>query len=489
MQLKQFVPSEVCLKCDGCCRFKEERSPWRPKVAKEEIQTAKKGLAEEIFSKAIMLDHHIKTVSCQGHHLCSFFEAKTNTCRIYPTRPFECQLYPFVMTRSNVETILTVHHHCPFIQQKRHSQDFQEYVDYLKRFFADPEVAGFLDRNPALMGEYPEHEEELEYLFTIGPRKAPARPLSLDLAGGPTAKLRLLGQKDRLEGFLKESHQPLSAFSFASFFIWSDFFDFEFETMDGHLCVFADNGTGTFLYLPPLGKEVCSPKTIDKCFERMNLNPNSRAAARIENVPLACREQFSPEGFSFHPKAHEYLYFRKDLIALRGNAFKSKRWSYNFFVKNYAYKFLPYQEEMLEECLRLYEHWAKNRTSKYSDNIYRQMIQENRSVHRLALQYFKELGLTGRVVQVDGKIHGYSFGLPLNEEVFCILFEITELTTKGLAAYLFRTFCDDPSVARYKFINVMDDFGMKNMQGAKLSFRPSVLVPSWVVVSKAQQGI
>ncbi|MCI0405004.1 MAG: phosphoribosylanthranilate isomerase [candidate division Zixibacteria bacterium] len=36
-ELKQFVPQEVCLACDGCCRFKEDSSEWRPKVAKTEL--------------------------------------------------------------------------------------------------------------------------------------------------------------------------------------------------------------------------------------------------------------------------------------------------------------------------------------------------------------------------------------------------------------------------------------------------------------------
>ena len=47
--LPQFVPQSVCLSCDGCCRFKEEQSSWRPKaVGDEKVQG---GLAEEIFSR------------------------------------------------------------------------------------------------------------------------------------------------------------------------------------------------------------------------------------------------------------------------------------------------------------------------------------------------------------------------------------------------------------------------------------------------------
>jgi len=474
MHLKQFVPSEVCLACDGCCRFKEEKSPWRPKMANEEIQQAVQGgLAEEIFSKAVAASGPIKTVSCSGHHFCSFFRPENNTCGIYRARPLECQLYPFVITRRGKDVVICAHHHCPFVQHQRHTQDFEEYVAYLKNFFVEPHVIEFLKRNPLLIGEYPDDQDDLEYLF----------PIEFN-----DRQSSLLSKKDLMEMFLKKENRHLSAFSFVSIFIWSEFFNFELELINGHLCIFADNDSGRFLYLPPLGKEGFSPQTIVQCFERMNRPGLPTAAARIENVTGPCLQRFSPEEFSFQPKAYEYVYFRKDIAALKGGGFKSKRSSYNFFVKNHSHEFLPYREEMLEEALSLYDRWARNRLAKYHDEIYAQMIQENRSVHRLALKYFKELGLVGRVVRVEGEIRGYSFGFPLNAQVFCVLFETTELTTQGLAVYLFRRFCDDPDVAPYPFINVMDDFGMKNIEAVKWSFRPAILLSSWVVAPKASQG-
>ena len=167
--LNPFVPSAVCLQCDGCCRFKEEDSAWRPKMAKEEItQLHKTGLADLILSKEILSkDGAIKTVSCRGEYLCSFFNPQDHTCRIYSGRPFECQLYPFVLTRKNQQTVICVHRLCPFIRQKRWTRDFDDYAAYLKNFFQEKEVLAFLKRNPELAGDYSDYQEELEYLFTL----------------------------------------------------------------------------------------------------------------------------------------------------------------------------------------------------------------------------------------------------------------------------------------------------------------------------------
>ena len=167
--LNQFVPSEVCLQCDGCCRFKEENSSWQPKMAKEEIaQLRKTGLADLILSKEIFSkDGVIKTVSCHGEHLCSFFTPTDHTCRIYSGRPFECRLYPFVLTRKNRRTVISVHLMCPFVQQKRSTREFDDYVTYLKKFFQEKEVLDFLKRNPELAGDYSDYQTELEYLFDL----------------------------------------------------------------------------------------------------------------------------------------------------------------------------------------------------------------------------------------------------------------------------------------------------------------------------------
>ena len=79
MDLQQFVPSQVCLSCNGCCRFKDEASVWRPRPASDEIEAIRKnGLAEKILGKEqspLSPDGRIKTVCSDAEHLCSFFEA------------------------------------------------------------------------------------------------------------------------------------------------------------------------------------------------------------------------------------------------------------------------------------------------------------------------------------------------------------------------------------------------------------------------------
>lgn len=178
--LKQFVPSSVCLKCDGCCRFKEENSSWRPKVVPEEVvQIQISGLAAEIFARNPFLPDGPRTGTVQGGHIqanachgtegfqCSFFKADDHTCRIFTKRPFDCQLYPFVLTREGGQPVLCVHLHCPHVQQTRFSPVFERYAEYLKDFFRRREVRDFLKENPTLVGDYALYRSELEVMFSI----------------------------------------------------------------------------------------------------------------------------------------------------------------------------------------------------------------------------------------------------------------------------------------------------------------------------------
>ena len=168
--MRQFVPSQVCLACDGCCRFKEENSAWRPGIGESEKKqvSTKPGLAEKIFSKApLAADGHLRAVACHGLYICTFFNPEHNTCGIYHARPFDCQLYPFVLTKNQQKTVLCVHLNCPYVQEKKDSEEFERYIEYLQKFFLRQEVVTFLKKNPALIGDYSQYRDEMEQLFEL----------------------------------------------------------------------------------------------------------------------------------------------------------------------------------------------------------------------------------------------------------------------------------------------------------------------------------
>ena len=164
LSLKQFVPSEVCLKCQGCCRYKEEKSAWRPKLGASD-QTA---LADLITSGDVLdTQAYIKTIQLCGEHLCRFLNGEDNTCKIYTQRPFECLLYPFILSKDHDVVKVYVHLACPYIQDHLPQADYESYVTYLKEFFRREDMRNFLVANKSMFHDYSMFAPELLHLFDL----------------------------------------------------------------------------------------------------------------------------------------------------------------------------------------------------------------------------------------------------------------------------------------------------------------------------------
>jgi hypothetical protein len=296
--------------------------------------------------------------------------------------------------------------------------------------------------------------------------------------------ISLLEQKPLVDSYLAQGPRPLSAFSFVSLFAWGDFFDFEFKVIDGCLCIFAHGRQGSFLYLPPLGRGFGS-STLEAVFRHMAHAAGPAAANRIENIPGNLLSAFHGHEYNQYSKSAEYVYRKDDLIALKGNAYKSQRHDCNCFEARHAgISFLPYTDGDLGACVELYERWARHRDRACSDDVYRSMIQENRLVHARLLENWRALGLVVKVLKTADGMAGYSIGYAVDDDTFCIYAEISDLAMTGAAAFMFRGFCADEALASFSRINVMDDFAMPNVAAAKQAYRPSEMVDSYTVSLK-----
>lgn len=162
--LKQFVPSAVCLKCDGCCRYKEADSIWRPKLGAGD----EAGLFDLISSGDVLDKHgYIKTIQSCGEHFCRFLNQGNNACGIYTKRPFECSLYPFILSRTPEAVKVYVHLSCPYVQDHLSRAPYEAYVAYLKEFFRREDIRGFLSINKAMFHDYSSYAPELLHLFDL----------------------------------------------------------------------------------------------------------------------------------------------------------------------------------------------------------------------------------------------------------------------------------------------------------------------------------
>jgi len=167
--IKQFIPQQVCLKCQGCCRFKEANSVWLPCLMDEEIQVL---LDKKIPPAIISLERKIQPIPhpVGGGFICAFFDLKENRCKIYDFRPFECQLYPILINLRGKKVILTLDLNCPYVKENLKSKEFKEYADYLITFLNSPAQIKLLKDNPQLLKTYEDISEIVELKISDEPQ-------------------------------------------------------------------------------------------------------------------------------------------------------------------------------------------------------------------------------------------------------------------------------------------------------------------------------
>ncbi|MBN1405515.1 MAG: YkgJ family cysteine cluster protein, partial [Candidatus Omnitrophica bacterium] len=129
-KLKKFAGSETCLKCDGCCRYHEKNGIWAVKGIKL-----------------------LKNPNpAQSEFICSFLNPEKNKCKIYSSRPFECELYPFLINQKDEKIFLAVDANCPLVKEKSNTAEFKKYAHYLFGALNKPGMKKIL---PKIAQSYP----------------------------------------------------------------------------------------------------------------------------------------------------------------------------------------------------------------------------------------------------------------------------------------------------------------------------------------------
>ncbi len=290
-----------------------------------------------------------------------------------------------------------------------------------------------------------------------------------------------LSDRGIFERHLSLKKHSLAVYAFANIYIWRKFFDIRWTILEESLCVFFSDKIGSFLYLAPLaGKH--NPAVVSEVFRILDKLNKNRRFAHIENIEEEDLAFFKGLGLGCELKSHDYLCRRTDLAQLKGNRFKSKRSSCNYFIKHNDFKFEKLRLKDRDGCLKLYGLWMHQRKTAVADPLYQGMLADSRVSLEEALDNYSGLGLEGALVRVNKEIKGFTLGFALSADTFCVLYEITDLSIKGLAQFIFRRFSQE--LAGYRFVNIMDDSGLENLKKVKLSYHPEKLVPAYIARKK-----
>ena len=86
---------------------------------------------------------------------------KDSRCKIYELRPFECQLYPFLINKREEKVFLAIDLGCPFVKENLESQELKDYTQYIFKLLNQPSNLEKIRKNPQIIQVYKDAKDLL----------------------------------------------------------------------------------------------------------------------------------------------------------------------------------------------------------------------------------------------------------------------------------------------------------------------------------------
>ena len=285
-----------------------------------------------------------------------------------------------------------------------------------------------------------------------------------------------LADKSLIQSFTLKSHFKSCYLTFSNLHCWSNFYGTEFTVEDGRL-FFRYRYNNEYVYFIP----TCNENNDEPLYKLLQEAINTQKPFSLLCLDAAVCEAFNsiaPNCFTWtvNRDMSEYLYLRNDLENLTGKKFQSKRNHINHFLRNFPdYEYLALTPDIISECMALEHQWRKNAEEHEPLKKVAESIEAEYNALKCAFNHFAELDLTGAAIRINGKIVAFTFGAPINDEVFDICVEKADATTIGSYAMINQQFAHRLPQS-FTYINREEDLGIPGLRTAKLSYNPVALI-------------
>lgn len=276
---------------------------------------------------------------------------------------------------------------------------------------------------------------------------------------------------------MREANELACEYCFGNLYMWSSVYKNSIARY-GNLFLARDGGERP-MYLFPCGNG--SKKAAVE--ELMRCAANDGVPLKMYSLtPKKVREleTLFPGQFDYFPMREyfDYIYLSQDLIMLAGRKYHAKRNHLSYFKKTFQWQYEPLSEKNMDECLSMNDSWEEKNLEKNPEEIGNERIAITRGLDK-----FFELGFTGGVLRVDGRVVAYTFGEPLSDKVFCTHVEKAFADMRGGYPAINQMFAEN-ALSSYKLINREEDTGSEGLRKAKESYYPAVLLPKYRAVYK-----
>ena len=294
-----------------------------------------------------------------------------------------------------------------------------------------------------------------------------------------------LDQKPVLDAYLHRYGEGSCQHSFVSMFCMSEKYGDMVCLKDGFLTVLRANQCtdDQRVYLFPMGDSTNRERLAQAVQDILDDAHAHGATACFRTVTEQAKQflqEMFPDRFQFEycRDYAEYLYTYNKLANLPGSEMASKRHDINTFYRDFGDRTVIERiaPAHLDGILAFQKRWLEDYLGGVEDV---QLDCENLAIHR-GISHFSELGLSGIVVFVDGKLVGYAYGAPLSDTHYDVIIEKGDRRIPDiyriLNRELVRMCCHG-----FTYINREEDVGVEGLRKAKLSYKPDCFIEKYLV--------
>ena len=260
--------------------------------------------------------------------------------------------------------------------------------------------------------------------------------------------------------------------AFANIFCWQQTYHSLYAAAEGFLIVkYRTEGRRQAAYM------LFTPEFTEDGMQRIVPMLEQDAASeqntlKITGLPACAaellRSAFGPKfACACNRDSADYIYNAADLRELPGRKYQPKRNHINRFNDFYNWQYEPLTARHKEECLQLENKWQSHHTDDES-------ISAERLAIIRAFDNFDALGLRGGALRIDGRLAAFTYGSPINEEVFDVHAEKADTSFDGIFPAINRLFAQTIP-QHYKFVNREEDMGLEGLRRSKMSYHPAQL--------------
>ncbi len=281
-----------------------------------------------------------------------------------------------------------------------------------------------------------------------------------------------LSHREFLTDQFHQLNLDISDYTFANIYLFRQVSHYEILKKDCGVFISAFNRQGQNYILPLNDLRICSLEMLKSLLDDGKF---------FSPVPEAWLGFFPQDTFwvTYDDSESDYIYRTENLASFSGKTFHRHRNHLNQFLGLYRPEGRPLCPDNVSDALAVLHEWQAQSGLSLEETDF--------SVCEEALRQFSELALWGTIYYIDGKPAGFIIGEALNRDMFCLHFAKASKRYHGIYEFLFNDTAKK-LVQSYRFLNMEEDMGNKNLRKTKTSYGPERMIRKYRVALAHQDA-